>query len=85
MVEAVMTRPQGADREAALRDLYEEVHGKHLFPFWATSTDVEHDEISSFSAPSAPSRSCGTTRTTSSPCCSARRSWSRWTTASDAR
>lgn len=45
MVEAVMARPKDSHREAALRDLYEEVHTKNLFPFWATSTDVEHDEI----------------------------------------
>lgn len=45
MVEAVMSRPKDSSRETALRDLYEEVHAKNLFPFWATSTDVEHDEI----------------------------------------
>ncbi|HTW29154.1 MAG TPA: cupin domain-containing protein [Acetobacteraceae bacterium] len=33
------------NRETALRAMYEELHQKHLFPFWATSTDVAHDEI----------------------------------------
>ena len=34
-----------ADRKAALRSLYDNVHGASMFPFWATSTDVDHDEI----------------------------------------
>jgi gentisate 1,2-dioxygenase len=33
------------DREAALDRLYSEISSKHMFPFWATSTDVPHDEI----------------------------------------
>jgi gentisate 1,2-dioxygenase len=33
------------NRDAALRAMYEELHQKNLFPFWATSMDVEHDEI----------------------------------------
>ncbi|HTR16687.1 MAG TPA: cupin domain-containing protein [Acetobacteraceae bacterium] len=33
------------DRAAALRTLYDDVHAASLFPFWATSTDVAHDEI----------------------------------------
>lgn len=34
-----------ADRDARLRDMYERIHGTNLFPFWATSSTVEHDEI----------------------------------------
>jgi gentisate 1,2-dioxygenase len=33
------------NREAALDGLYKEIAEKSMFPFWATSTDVEHDEI----------------------------------------
>jgi gentisate 1,2-dioxygenase len=33
------------NRDAALKALYDDVFAKHMFPFWATSTDVEHDEV----------------------------------------
>ena len=33
------------NRDAALKALYDDVSAKHMFPFWATSTDVEHDEV----------------------------------------
>ena len=33
------------ERGAALDDLYSEISSRHMFPFWATSTDVAHDEI----------------------------------------
>jgi gentisate 1,2-dioxygenase len=33
------------NREAALAALYDEIAAKNMFPFWATSTEVEHDEI----------------------------------------
>src|SRR5207244_10087227 len=33
------------NREAALAALYDEIAAKNMFPFWATSTKVEHDEI----------------------------------------
>jgi gentisate 1,2-dioxygenase len=33
------------NRDAALQALYDDVASKHMFPFWATSTDVEHDEV----------------------------------------
>src|SRR5476651_268695 len=33
------------NRDAALKSLYDDVFSKNMFPFWATSTDVEHDEI----------------------------------------
>jgi gentisate 1,2-dioxygenase len=34
-----------ANREAALESLYNDISAKSMFPFWATSTDVAHDEI----------------------------------------
>src|SRR5947199_674751 len=33
------------NREAALDALYSDISAKNMFPFWATSTDVAHDEI----------------------------------------
>jgi gentisate 1,2-dioxygenase len=33
------------NRDAALKALYDDVFSKNMFPFWATSTDVDHDEI----------------------------------------
>ena len=33
------------NREAALESLYNDISAKNMFPFWATSTDVAHDEI----------------------------------------
>src|SRR6201996_5208815 len=33
------------DRDVALKSLYADVARKNMFPFWATSTDVAHDEI----------------------------------------
>ena len=35
----------GAAKEAALRDMYAEIGARNMFPFWAKSSDVEHDEI----------------------------------------
>lgn len=37
--------PRGANREAALASLYDDIAARNMFPFWATSTDVEHDEV----------------------------------------
>jgi gentisate 1,2-dioxygenase len=37
--------PTVAAKEAALRDMYAEISARNLFPFWAKSSDVEHDEI----------------------------------------
>jgi gentisate 1,2-dioxygenase len=34
-----------ANRDTALKALYDDVSAKHMFPFWATSTDVDHDEV----------------------------------------
>ena len=33
------------NRDAALKALYDDVFAKNMFPFWATSVDVDHDEI----------------------------------------
>ena len=33
------------NRETALKGLYEDLARHHLFPFWATSKDTDHDEI----------------------------------------
>lgn len=33
------------NRDVALKSLYDDVSAKHMFPFWATSTDVDHDEV----------------------------------------
>src|SRR5215204_2044402 len=33
------------NRETALKALYDDLYSKNMFPFWATSTDVAHDEI----------------------------------------
>lgn len=32
-------------REAELTSLYDDVHAAHLFPFWATTSNVDHDEV----------------------------------------
>ena len=52
------------NHEAALKALYDDVSANHMFPFWATSTDVAHDEVKQLLAtpkavPSAPP-SCAT-------------------------
>jgi len=36
---------QTGNIEAALNSLYSDVHSAHMFPFWATTTDVQHDEV----------------------------------------
>ena len=36
---------ESCNRDAALAALYDDVHRGHMFPFWATTTDVAHDEI----------------------------------------
>jgi gentisate 1,2-dioxygenase len=33
------------NRDAALKALYDDVFAKSMFPFWATSSDVAHDEV----------------------------------------
>ncbi len=55
------------NRDAALKSLYDDVHAKNMFPFWATSTDVEHDEIKQLMGTAqARSHSCGAAPRTSS-------------------
>jgi hypothetical protein len=45
-VSAIETVASGrSNRDNALKSLYDDIHTKHMFPFWATSTDVAHDEI----------------------------------------
>ncbi|XWN31448.1 MAG: cupin domain-containing protein [Devosia sp.] len=34
-----------SNRDQALKALYDDLFAKNMFPFWATSTDVEHDEV----------------------------------------
>jgi gentisate 1,2-dioxygenase len=34
-----------SNRDQSLASLYSDISGKHMFPFWATSTEVVHDEI----------------------------------------
>ena len=34
-----------ADKDGELKEMYQSINDKHLFPFWARSSDVEHDEI----------------------------------------
>ena len=38
------------NHEAALNSLYDDVAAASMFPFWATTTDVEHDEIRQLTA-----------------------------------
>jgi gentisate 1,2-dioxygenase len=33
------------NRDVALKQLYDDVAAGRMFPFWATSTDVDHDEV----------------------------------------
>ncbi len=33
------------NRDEALKALYDDLYAKNMFPFWATSTNVAHDEI----------------------------------------
>src|SRR5258707_14377788 len=34
-----------SNRDEALKDLYDRLTQENLFPFWATSTAVDHDEV----------------------------------------
>ncbi len=36
---------KAATRGKDLEKLYDDVHKAHLFPFWASATDVQHDEV----------------------------------------
>jgi gentisate 1,2-dioxygenase len=35
----------GANRDAALKILHDDVYDKHMHPFWAQTDEVEHDEV----------------------------------------
>ena len=45
MNEAQPAGTETGAQEAALAALYDDVHRSHMFPFWATTTEVAHDEI----------------------------------------
>ena len=45
-------KPSGANRDQALKGLYDDISTKNMFPFWATSTSVEHDEVKQLMATS---------------------------------
>lgn len=45
MNETIETPPAGTNREVALREMYDEIARRNMFPFWATSDDVENDEV----------------------------------------
>jgi gentisate 1,2-dioxygenase len=45
MALAQARKADQSNRESALKSLYDDVFRKNMFPFWATSVDVEHDEI----------------------------------------
>ncbi|MBJ3774907.1 cupin domain-containing protein [Acuticoccus mangrovi] len=34
-----------SNRDEALKALYDDLSARNMFPFWATSSDVEHDEV----------------------------------------
>ena len=38
-------KPVDNVKEAALREMYAGINDKHMFPFWAKQSDVEHDEV----------------------------------------
>jgi len=40
-----LQKPPTSGQDAELKAMYEEIHRKSLFPFWAKRSDVEHDEI----------------------------------------
>jgi len=45
MTDTRAAAPSASNRDAALKALYDDVFTKNMFPFWASSTDVDHDEI----------------------------------------
>src|SRR6185312_3432198 len=42
----------GANKQEALKGLYDDLYAKNMFPFWATSEGVDHDEIKQLMATS---------------------------------
>lgn len=45
MTDTRAAAPAASNRDAALKALYDDVFTKNMFPFWASSTDIDHDEI----------------------------------------
>lgn len=45
MTDTRAAAPAASNRDAALKALYDDVFTRNMFPFWASSTDVDHDEI----------------------------------------
>lgn len=45
MADTTVVDKADNNREAALGALYDDVFAANMFPFWATSTDVAHDEV----------------------------------------
>ncbi|MEM7444996.1 MAG: cupin domain-containing protein [Pseudomonadota bacterium] len=45
MADTAVLDKAGSNRDAALKSLYDDVYHGNMFPFWATSTDVAHDEV----------------------------------------
>ncbi|CAN5230746.1 cupin domain-containing protein [soil metagenome] len=45
MSVSTLKTQSSTNRDAALKGLYDDVFARNLFPFWATSTDVDHDEV----------------------------------------
>ena len=41
-----------SNKKAALNGLYDDIHKGNMFPFWATSEGVEHDEVKQLMATS---------------------------------
>lgn len=40
----------GADREIALKQMYEEIEQRNMFPFWAKNASADHDDIKQLTA-----------------------------------
>ena len=45
MTASASVREDRGNRESALKALYDDLFARHMFPFWATSANVAHDEI----------------------------------------
>ena len=73
------------NRDAALKALYDDVSAKKMFPFWATSTEVEHDEVKQLLATQRAIPYLWRCAEDIEPILIVPSSWSRWTTPSDAR
>ncbi|MBL8581019.1 MAG: gentisate 1,2-dioxygenase, partial [Rhizobiaceae bacterium] len=41
-----------SNKKAALKGLYDDIHKANMFPFWATSEGVDHDEVKQLMATS---------------------------------